>query len=532
MRSSTIVIAIAANTPITPVSDDHRRRPADSRPFAQCVDEQRQPEPDSTNPARSKRPDVGWRCSLRYATPNTSATDPDRDVDVEDPPPADVGDDEPAEHRPERRRGQRRDHDQRRRPRPFCGREGAEQHRQPDRRQHPAADALDDTEGDQLLDRLRRAAQRRAADEHATKANRKVRFVPKRSPSQPRGRDPHGQAERVAEHDPLGVLRCNSRPSVGSATLTMVVSRMSRNSADTYTTATTHLYSIAGRTPARRRGSTRLRAATSSLDRRVTCRTVLRSCSGDQLPTTSGDGGGLRPDGRMPWVALDSRQPASWFPIAGLLRQAARPTCRHLTQPSRLPPGLGCITVAGRLIGALGPWGCARSCSRYPSPRPAAATSRLACAVPSNGSARPTSSSARSSPAARVFSLPNWSTSSSSAATRYPPSRSRPSALSSRPTSACRSTSSSLLRPRAAGRRLDRPGARGHACSPANRSSSRCNDRASPGSCARTCVSWPGWRRTSSAASRSPRWPTRRRWSSCSPRPSSRSSTSAWKPPT
>jgi ubiquinone biosynthesis protein len=52
------------------------------------------------------------------------------------------------------------------------------------------------------------------------------------------------------------------------------------------------------------------------------------------------------------------------------------------------------------------------------------------------------------------------------------------------------------------------------------------------GSCARTCASWRGSRRTSSAASRSPRWPTRRRSSSCSPRRSSRSSTSGWRPRT
>ena len=54
----------------------------------------------------------------------------------------------------------------------------------------------------------------------------------------------------------------------------------------------------------------------------------------------------------------------------------------------------------------------------------------------------------------------------------------------------------------------------------------------SPDSCTTTCGRWRGWRRTSSGASRSARWPTRRRSSSCSPTRSSRSSTSASRPPT
>ena len=53
-----------------------------------------------------------------------------------------------------------------------------------------------------------------------------------------------------------------------------------------------------------------------------------------------------------------------------------------------------------------------------------------------------------------------------------------------------------------------------------------------PAWCTPTSRSWRGWRRSSSGASRSPRWPTRRRWSSCSPRRSPRSSTSASRPRT
>ena len=85
----------------------------------------------------------------------------------------------------------------------------------------------------------------------------------------------------------------------------------------------------------------------------------------------------------------------------------------------------------------------------------------------------------------------------------------------------------------AARRGVDRPGARRHACAPARRSSSRCSgppvDRARAHGPAGDGLARA---RTSSGASRSPRWPTRRRWSSCSPRRSSRSSTSGSRRPT
>ncbi len=132
----------------------------------------------------SKLPAVGLLVLAEERHPNTIADDPDRHVDEEDPTPVGVGDEQAAEDRAQRRRGQRRDHDDRARPRPLRRRERPEQHRDADGRQHASADALDDAERDQLAHRLRRP---HSSDPsvNAMKANMNVFFVPMRSPSHP-----------------------------------------------------------------------------------------------------------------------------------------------------------------------------------------------------------------------------------------------------------------------------------------------------------------------------------------------------------
>ena len=89
-----------------------------------------------------------------------------------------------------------------------------------------------------------------------------------------------------------------------------------------------------------------------------------------------------------------------------------------------------------------------------------------------------------------------------------------------------------LGRAHPAGRRLHRPGPRGHAARRHPRRHQGAAPRPWPAGCARTSPSWPGSPLTWSAAFPWPPWPTRRRWSSSSPRPSSRSSTSASRPTT
>ena len=88
-------------------------------------------------------------------------------------------------------------------------------------------------------------------------------------------------------------------------------------------------------------------------------------------------------------------------------------------------------------------------------------TSRTACAWQPRRSGRPTSSSVRSSRRAKGCFPPSWSTSSRSAATRCPPSRSRPFVLTVEQDLGCRLEDVFEYFDRdAAGRRLDRPGAR------------------------------------------------------------------------
>ena len=97
--------------------------------------------------------------------------------------------------------------------------------------------------------------------------------------------------------------------------------------------------------------------------------------------------------------------------------------------------------------------------------RPAAPPSRAECASPPSASARPTSSSDRSSRAVKASFPPSWSTSSRSVAIKYQPSRSRRCAASSKKTSACRWTRSSPSSIHAARRGIDRAGAP-RPCSP------------------------------------------------------------------
>jgi ubiquinone biosynthesis protein len=67
-----------------------------------------------------------------------------------------------------------------------------------------------------------------------------------------------------------------------------------------------------------------------------------------------------------PWV-LD-RAAISWLARAETLRTAAHAEVPRLTQPSKIPPGVRVVTVAGRLIAALGPWAVRKKRNRYATP--------------------------------------------------------------------------------------------------------------------------------------------------------------------
>ena len=148
-----------------PQRDHPRIGPADERSLVDGVGDRRQADAREHEAGDVEAPGRGLGVLAQVDPPEGEGDGAERDVDVEDPAPADGVGDEAAEHGPEGRGDERRDHHDRRRPGPLDRREGPEQHGDPDRREHPAADALEDPEGDQLADRLRRAARHRAGDE-------------------------------------------------------------------------------------------------------------------------------------------------------------------------------------------------------------------------------------------------------------------------------------------------------------------------------------------------------------------------------
>ena len=223
-----------------------------------------------------------------------------------------------------------------------------------------------------------------------------------------------------------------------------------------------------------------------------------------------------------------------WRAVVPGLRAGARAEVPELTTPGAVPPGARFVRVSSRLAG--GPRAVARQeAARAASPiRRGEPRRPLAPAAPRGRAprARPTSSSARSSRSgegifpeelvARVQALPR------PGAARAV--RRRPRA-SSRPTSAARSrrcSRGSTAEPLAAAsiaqvharHAAHRRGRRGEGAAPVGR-------HARPQGPAGHGVARAA---SSSGASRSPRWPTRRRSSSCSPRRSPRSSTSASRP--
>ena len=90
----------------------------------------------------SNRPRGGSRTSSTNRRDQHDAEHADRHVDVEDPAPGEIGDDEAADRRPEHRPEQRRHGQPRHRRHQFGLRRGAQQHEPPDRHHHRPADAL------------------------------------------------------------------------------------------------------------------------------------------------------------------------------------------------------------------------------------------------------------------------------------------------------------------------------------------------------------------------------------------------------
>jgi hypothetical protein len=184
--------------------DLDRAEAARGADFGETVREQRQPgrhqrEADEVEPLGRLALDA-----RQHPQRGDDRDRPDRDVDVEDPAPAEVVDDQAAERRPEdRREHHRHGDDAHHAPHPF--RPGClGEHQLADRQDHPAADALQDAEHDQLGARGRETTQRRPGSEDHDREQ--VHALGAETPRRPaRDRDHGRERQQVAGHDPLNL---------------------------------------------------------------------------------------------------------------------------------------------------------------------------------------------------------------------------------------------------------------------------------------------------------------------------------------
>ena len=153
-----------------------------------------------------------------------------RHIDEEDPPPGRLIDQQAADDRAHHGSQHRRNHENARCADALLRRERAKQHRQPDRQQHAAADALQNAEADELS-RLVERPQSPEETVKIPKAKSSTRLSPKRSPSHPATGMKTARLTRYPDATALTAAASapNSTAIVGSATLTMVVSRIDMN---------------------------------------------------------------------------------------------------------------------------------------------------------------------------------------------------------------------------------------------------------------------------------------------------------------
>ena len=181
-----------------------RRRPALPRPDRQRVEQdrharRRQHESGEVEPAGILLPRL-----LQPDDRQGHRDDAHRHVDQEDPAPRRLVDEQPAEHRADRRRDHRHAEHADRRLGPLGHRERSVQHRRPDRGDEPAARALQDAEEHELIERLRQPAEQRHGDEDRQRDDEHP--LGAEAVAEPTGgRDHRGEAQQVADRDPLDV---------------------------------------------------------------------------------------------------------------------------------------------------------------------------------------------------------------------------------------------------------------------------------------------------------------------------------------
>ncbi len=204
MRSSITIRATEAGDPDRRERDRVGGEPSLLRADRQGVEQDRH---RRCRTGRTRRGRIGRGLVPRLLQPDERQHDrhgTDRSVDEEDPVPRHGVDEDAAEHRPDRRRDHRDAEHADRGLGAIFERVGAVQHRRADRRDEAGADALQDTEHDQLLEGLRQPAGERRDDERDQR-QREHPFGAEPVAEPAGGRDHGGVGEQVADGDPLDV---------------------------------------------------------------------------------------------------------------------------------------------------------------------------------------------------------------------------------------------------------------------------------------------------------------------------------------
>ena len=176
--------------------------PAQVGPFRDAVHQQPEAEPGQHEAGQVEAARLRLRRLVQEDRAEREGRDADRHVDVEHPPPRQLGDEQAAEHRPEGGRQRGGDGEDGRGPDALVGREHPVEHRHPDRGEHAAGGALEDPERDQLGQARGHAAQRGGPGEQRDGGEQDpLAAVPVAEPAG--RRDEHGQADQERDGDPV-----------------------------------------------------------------------------------------------------------------------------------------------------------------------------------------------------------------------------------------------------------------------------------------------------------------------------------------
>ncbi len=218
---------------------DERGGPAVGGTLADGVHEEREACPGQHEAREVEAARLGLPVLPQEQETKDKGEDPDGEVRVEDPAPRQLGDEDAAQHRTERRGQGGGDDQDAGCPDPLLGGKGAVQHRHADRGEHSAAHTLEDAVDDELGQVVGLPAQHGGRGEDGD--GRQQDALRAEAVAQPpRCRNEDRQAHEEARHHHVHARggTWKSRPRVGRATLTIVMSMIAMNMDSTKTIPT------------------------------------------------------------------------------------------------------------------------------------------------------------------------------------------------------------------------------------------------------------------------------------------------------